>query len=518
MGNHLEPLDFAAILGYFAVIVFIGWWSSRSRGSTEEYFVGSRGMSPFIAGVSIIASLVSSITYLAVPGEMVRNGPGWMWQMLHAPISFFVVGYLIIPHIMKQRVTSAYELLEVRFGMGVRKATSAMFVLSRIFWMGLVIYSCSLATSTITGLPIQLLIVSVGVIGMSYTIVGGIRAVMITDVVQFGILLGGAVLTLLYITIRCGGVSGWWPDWESPAIQALDWSKPKLFSLDPNVRMSVISVMIYGCSYWIMTATGDQVIVQRFLSTKDTRAARRGFGLTIIGDLVKSAVLYLTGLALVGFYLRFPENLPDAARGISGQSDKLFPHFIATVLPSGLTGLVVSAIFAAAMSCLNSGINSISTVLVKDFPNVFARSCDTDARQLRRAQYVGILVGSIAIGMSFAVTYMPGENLLEITVRLSSLLAAPLFVAFALAFFAKRSTPAGAWTGISVGAFLGFLLTFWTNILHFLLGYEGNMSITFIMPLSALGAYIAGVIVSRYTKEREGTDAPERVLHTGNPT
>lgn len=500
--GQLDTLDFVAIFAYFTTIVFIGWWSSRRQNSTEDYFVGGRGTSPFVAGISIIASLVSSITYLAVPGEMVKNGPGWMWQMLHAPVSFLVIGYLIIPHIMKQRVTSAYELLEVRFGMGVRKATSAMFVLSRIFWMGLVIYSCSLATATITGIPIQMLIVSVGVIGMSYTIVGGIRAVMVTEVVQFSVLLGGAILALIYITIRCGGVSGWWPDWNSPAIQALNWKEPVLFSLDPNVRMSILSVMIYGCSYWIMTATGDQVIVQRFLSTKDAAAARRGFGLTIIGDLIKSSVLYLTGIALVGFYLRFPGSLPNENLSLSGQSDKLFPHFIATVLPSGLTGLVVSAIFAAAMSCLNSGINSITTVLVKDFPEVFARNCDTDARQLTRARIIGVLVGCFAIAMSFAVTLMPGDNLLEVTVRLSSLLAAPLFVAFALAFFAKRSTPAGAWTGILVGASLGFLLTFWASIVQFVTGQESNMSVTFIMPLSALGAYIAGVLVSRFTRER----------------
>lgn len=500
--GHLQALDYLAIFAYCALMIFIGWWSSRRQGSTEEYFLGGRGMNPIVAGISIIASLVSSISYISSPGEMVKNGPGWMWQMLHAPISFMVIGYLIIPHLMKQRVTSAYELLEQRFGMGVRKATSAMFVLSRIFWMGLVIYSCSLATSTITGIPIHVLIVGVGVVGMSYTIIGGIRAVMITDVVQFAILIGGAVLTIVYITIRCGGVSGWWPDWHSPAMAELNWPKPVFFTLDPNVRLSVVSVIIYGCSYWIMAATGDQIVIQRFLSTKDAASARRSFGLSLIGDAVTSTVLFLTGLALVGFYLRFPGNLPDASASISGQADKLFPHFIGEELPGGLTGLVVSAIFAAAMSCLNSGINSISTVLVKDFPNVFARGCNTDDRQLTRARYVGILVGSVAIGMSFAVTYMPGNNLLEITVRLSSLLAAPLFVAFALAFFAKRSTPAGAWTGITVGALMGFLLTFWHPIVHAITGSESTMSITFIMPLSALAAYLSGVIVSRFTRER----------------
>jgi Na+/proline symporter len=118
--------------------------------------------------------------------------------------------------------------------------------------------------------------------------------------------------------------------------------------------------------------------------------------------------------------------------------------------------------------------------------------------------------------MSFGVTYMPGDNLLEITVRISSLLAAPLFVAFALAFFAKRATPAGAWTGIIVGATLGYTLAFWNHIVEFLTSNESHMSITFIMPLSALGAYTAGVVVSRYTKVREGTDSPHHAKDGGD--
>jgi len=508
--GHLQALDMFVIFAYCGLMLFVGWWASRKQTSTEEYFVGSRGMSPIIAGISIIATVVSSISYLSGPGEMVKNGPGWMWQMLHAPISFLVVGYLVIPHIMKHKVTSAYELLDARLGPNVRQATSAMFVFSRIFWMGLVIYTCSLAVATVTGLPLRGVLIGVGVIGTVYTIIGGIRAVMITDVIQFCVLIGGAVLTVLYIAYRCGGVLAWWPDWSSPALQELDWPTPEFFTIDPSVRLSVVSVLIYGCSYWIMTATGDQVVIQRFLSTKDARDARRSFGLSIVGDAVTSGVLFLTGMALVGFYLKFPELLPDTTTGITGQADRLFPHFIGSVLPAGLTGLVVSALFAAAMSSLDSGINSISTVLVKDFKAVFAPNCKTDEQQLERAKYIGIAIGFIAIAMSFGVTYMPGDNLLEVTVRISSLLAAPLFVAFALAFFARRATPAGAWTGILTGATLGFTLAFWNDIVQFLTGNESHMSITFIMPLSALGAYTAGVVVSQFTEVREGIDSSPR--------
>ena len=500
--GHLQALDILVIALYAGVLLFVGWWSSRKQVSTEEYFVGGRGIHPFIAGISIIATLVSSISYLASPGEMIKNGPGWMWQMLHAPISFAVVGYLIIPHLMKQKVTSAYELLEARFGVGVRKATSAMFVLSRIFWMGLVIYTCSFAVAAVTGLPIRAVLVGVGVVGTSYTILGGIRAVMITDVIQYAVLVGGALVTVAVISFKCGGLTAWWPDWSSPAITALHWPKAEFFTLDPSVRLSVLSVVIYGCSYWIMTATGDQVVIQRFLSTKDVKSARRSFGLSIIGDACTSGVLFLTGMALVGYYLRFPEQLPNVEAGLADQADQLFPHFIAAVLPQGLTGLVVAALFAAAMSSLDSGISSISTVLVTDFQSIFAGDCRDDAQSLQRARLVGLVVGGVAIAMSFGVSYVPGNNLLEVTVRISSLLAAPLFVAFALAFFAKNTTKAGAWTGIATGAALGALLTFWQPLVRMVTGMESDVSITFIMPLSALGAFTAGVIASRITQVR----------------
>ncbi|MBI2433855.1 MAG: sodium/solute symporter [Candidatus Hydrogenedentes bacterium] len=501
--GHLKTLDLIVIAAYMAGVLGVGWWSSRRQHDTEEYFVGSRSMHPLVAGISIIASLVSTISYLSNPGEMVKNGPSWAWQMLHAPISFVVVGFFIIPHIMKHKVTSGYQLLEQKFGMGVRQAAAILFILSRIFWMGLVIFTCGFAASQVSGLPLSATLLTVGVIGMLYTVLGGIRAVMVTDVIQFIILIGGAWLSVAFIAVKTGGLTAWWPDWTSAQLSDLNWQRPKLLSLNPFDRLSVLSVALYGCSFWILTATGDQVVIQRFLSTRDARAARRSFGISILGDWLTSATLFITGLALVGFYLRFPAQLPDPSMSLPGQADELFPHFIAAILPAGLTGLLVAALFAAAMSSLDSGISSISTVLITDFSGVFTHGCDTDAARLARARWVGVGVGCVATAMSFAVSLVPGNNLLEVTVRVSSLLAAPLFVAFVLAFFDKRSTPAGAWAAIATGAILAIGLTYSGEILALFTGETRPISITLIMPVSSLAAITAGIAVSRFTKTRE---------------
>jgi SSS family solute:Na+ symporter len=502
--GHLKPLDLIVIILYGAMVITIGWWYSRRQHTTEEYFVGSRNMGSVIAGLSIIATLVSSISYLATPGEMVKHGPGWMWQMLHAPISFIVVGYFIIPHIMKHRVTSGYQLLEERFGLTVRRIAAALFILARFCWMGLVIYTCSFAVATVTGLNMPAVLIAVGLVGTIYTVLGGIRAVMITDGIQFAVLIGGALLTVAFVSVKCGGITAWWPDWSSPQLAELQWQETKLLSLNPFDRLTVLSVAIYGCSYWILTATGDQVVIQRFLSTRDAKSARRSFAVSLVGDGCTSLVLFATGMALVGFYLQFPDRLPDVALAIPEQADKLFPHFIAAVLPAGLTGLVVSALFAAAMSSLDSGISSISTVLLTDFDTVFAPGAMDDRQRLRRARVVGLGIGVAAITVSFGVMLIPGTNLLDITVRISSLLAAPLFVAFILAFYVKSSTPAGALAAIAVGAIMGITLTYSQQIIALFTETERPVSITLIMPISTLCAFITGVVVSQFTKPITG--------------
>lgn len=500
--GHLRGLDFIIIVLYALGVLGMGWWYSRRQSSTEEYFVAGRGVNSFIIGISVIASLLSSVTYLSTPGEMIKNGPGWMWSMIHAPVSFLIVGYLVIPRIMAQPITTGYELLEKNFGTGIRQTASVMFILSRIFWMGLVIYTCSFAVSTVSGIELRYVLVGVGVVGTLYTALGGIRAVMMTDMIQFFILFGGAWLTIIVITVQCGGVSGWWPDWSSQALQDLQWREVKLFSVNPFDRLTAFSIFVYSSAFWICTATCDQVVIQRFLCTRDARAARRGFGVSVCGDVVTNITMSLTGLALLGFFLRFPEILPDTTQLASDQADKLFPYFIGHVLPVGVSGLVISALFAAAMSSLDSGISSIGTVLMHDFSAVFAQGCDNDAERLRRAKRISLGIGAVAILLSSVMVLIPGQNFLEVAVRIGSLFVPPLFVVFALAFFWKRSTPAGARTAVCVSLTSSLTMTYWQQILTLLFGSAPDFSIVLIMPVASLFGFIAGVLVSGFTKPR----------------
>ena len=504
--NYLQPLDYSIIALYGLFVVGVGIWCGRKQKSTEEYYVAGRGVGSSIVGISMVATLLSTISYLTVPGEIIKNGPGYMWQMIHIPLSFVVVGFLFIPKIMKHRITSGYELLQNKFGMGIRRAASFFFVLSRIVWMGMVIFTCSKAVAEVTGLPLPIVIAAVGIIGSLYTVIGGIRAVMITDVVQFIILFGGALLCLGYITYQCGGFS-WWPDWSSPQLASLHWKETKIFSLNPFERMTVINILLMVSLWWICTAAADQVVIQRYLCTRNARSARRSFLTCILGDAGIMLVLFLVGIALVGFYLRFPERLSGGVPLLGQDPDKLFPQFIGKVLPGGLSGLLIAALFAAAMSSLDSGISSIGTVLMVDFKPIFARGCSSDKQRLTRARIIGLFVGILGIGLCyFVMTFVPGNHFFDIAMRITVVIV-PVASVFILAFFVKFSTRAGAWAAILTGFFSGILFSYWKQIVG-LFSETSDFSVMLILPLSLTISLGSGIVVSLFTRSCPGTDSP----------
>jgi SSS family solute:Na+ symporter len=255
-----------------------------------------------------------------------------------------------------------------------------------------------------------------------------------------------------------------------------------------------------------MTATSDQVVIQRYLCTRDARQARRSFLYCLVGDLAIILALCAVGIALIGFFMAFPGEMPDTSQSMIAQADKLFPHYIATLLPPGITGLVTAALFAAAMSSMDSGINSITTVLLTDFKKVFVGRCGDDNRRLmKRARIIGMVIGGLVIAVSNVAQYTHGQNLFDKSMRISGYFIVPLFVIFAMAFFVRFSTPAGGYVAIAVGFLAGVLFSFWKP----LLGYFGieypEFSVFLIAPVATFCSLCAGILVSALTKPRAPT-------------
>lgn len=476
-GHRLATSDWAVIVVYVLGMIGIGWYYSRRAATTEDYLLGGRTMKPWAVGLSLFATLLSTISYLAIPGEMIQHGPMIISQVLVFPLIFVVVGYLLIPRFMQLEATSANELLETRLGVEVRTLGAVFFLAMRLFWMAVIIY----ATTDKVLIPLldwpawstPYACAVLGAITVTYTSLGGIRAVVITDVVQTGVLLLGAAISMALITMDQGGVDGWWPtEWTAT------WDPPK-FWFDPGARSTVSTVLLSVFVWHVCTAGSDQMAVQRYLSTHDVSAARRMFATSLGVNAVALTLLALLGLALLAFFRDHPDLLSDG-QTVETHADQLLPRFILIGLPQGLSGLVVAALLAAAMSSLSSGINSACSIVTVDFLDRFRpQQANGETDHLRRTAMISWILGVVVVSLSSATAWVPG-NLLEVTFRVVNLLTAPLFVLFFMAMFVPWATTYGVLGGAILSVAVAVGIAF----------YElGNLSFFWIIP----GSFIVGV-------------------------
>jgi SSS family solute:Na+ symporter len=521
--GHLRLVDLAMMALYAAVMLLIAAWFGRRRQSSEDYFVAGRGARSWVVGLSIFASLFSTVSFLSYPGELITYGTGMAWAMLHSPISYLIVGYLVIPHIMKQRVTTGYELLDSRFGPAVRKTTSALFIVLRLLWMSFVVFLCAGVMAVVAEIPPPYVIAAIGIVATLATVLGGIRAVLMVNVLQFAINMASGLIVILYVVYRCGGF-GWLWHWDASAVEQLHWQHIKVFSLDPFDRITVTGVVLSTVLWWVCTATSDQIVIQRYLCTRDVRAARRSFLTCLLGDFLICVMMWGIAAAILAYFVRFHSDMPNPAAPLKAQADRLFPHFIAAVLPAGVRGVIVAALFADAMQCLSSGISALGTVLVVDFAHIFARGIGktdvrgvteastaqpemtpatsaTDRRLARRAKFVGLGIGVVVLALTFVIAQVPGRNIVDVTLRINGFLAVPMFVVFALAFFVPFATPAGAWAAIAVGLLSGTLFTFWAQLVG-RFTQTSEFSVFLIMPAALVCSLAAGILVSRSSRPR----------------
>ena len=305
----------------------------------------------FAVGLSLLASILSTITYLSTPGEIIKNGLGANARLLSYPLVFLVVGYLVVPFYMRLQVTTAYEHLEKQFDLATRLFGASIFILVRLAWMGTIVFTAAGALATISGLSFTTVVLGVAAVGTIYTTLGGMRAVIWTDVVQFFILFAGALFTILYVVYDAGtGPVTWWNH-----TTAAEMEPQPIFSLDPTVRLSWVGMINWVLFWWICTAGGDQVAVQRYLSTDSVTSARRSFACTLTASRRCCCVS-------VGWH-----STPTIRPSSPLIRTASFPTSFATFSRGGLAGLVVAALFSAAMSSLDSGINSVSSVVVTDY-------------------------------------------------------------------------------------------------------------------------------------------------------
>ena len=451
----LIAVDWGLIAIYALATIGLGYYYSRRQQSTQEYFTGSGRMNPTLIGFSLFATLLSTISYLSMPGEAIGKGPVGLCSLLALPIVYLVVGHVLIPIYMRRRVTSTYELLEERLGVGIRLLGATLFIVLRLVWMSLLVYLSAQAMTVMLGVGdewIPAIALGTGLVAVIYTSLGGLRAVVITDFLQTNLMLGGALLVIITVSIDLGGFH-WFPTSWQP-----NWDHQPIFSFDPGTRMSVIGLIISILIWYICTSGGDQTVVQRFMATADAEAARRSLRTQLMVAAVIGATLSVVGFALLGYFRVHAGALPPGI-SMAENADRIFPRYIAFHLPPGVSGLVVAAMFAAAMSSIDSGVNSISAVVTSDFLDRFGRRPRTERGHVRMAQSLAFGIGSIAVVGSSFMGGVPG-NITAITSKTTNLLVTPIFALFFFALFVPFARPAGVVVGAVFGVATAVLIGF----------------------------------------------------------
>lgn len=503
----LVTIDWILIVVYCLSTIGLGWYMGARQTTAREYFVGRGNMSPTLVGISLFATLLSTISYLASPGEIIGKGPVALTGILGLPIVYVIVGYLFIPAIMRRRVTSAYELLEERLGLRVRLLGATMFIVLRVIWMSLLVYLAAKAVTVMIGVDeswIPTIVVLTGFVAVIYTSLGGLRAVVITDLVQAILLLGGALLVIVVVTVELGDFS-WFPtSWQA------HWDTQPLYSFDPTTRVTFVGTILSVCLWHLCTAAGDQTSIQRFMATGDVNAARRAYAIHLGYGTVVLLVLAAVGLSLMGYFQQNVDQLPKGME-LAREADQIFPHFIAFHLPAGVSGLVVAAMFAAAMSSIDSGVNSITAVVTTDFLERFDIQPATDRGRVWAARSLAFGIGAAVVLGSSVMGEVPG-NIQAVTTKTNGLLVTPIFGLFFFALFVPFATPTGALMGTACGLVVAVLVAFSGPIFGFVevqsLDAQGKeivkqfdpISFQWVSPASLIANLVVGTLVSWVTR------------------
>ncbi|AQQ72340.1 Na(+)/glucose symporter [Limihaloglobus sulfuriphilus] len=442
-------LNITILIVYMSIMMLLGLWFSRGRDTAEDYFLAGRSMPWLVVGMSMFASLTSAVTYIGVPAiayyDNVSIFFGVMASLLVAPLLTRVF-YSIY---LRENVTTSYQYIASRFGPGARYCVSALFVLTRLGWLGNVIFAPSLALSAATGIHLSWCIIIIGFLATVYTVLGGLKAVLWTDVFQFVLLAGGAVFIVFKLAADVeGGFAG---------ILAQAAENAKLDVLDFRIDLFKMTAAIALFSYLLsfMQDYGvDQVTVQRLISVGSIRGIKKAVYFNAFTDIIINAVLLFIGLGLFAFFKT--TALPEDVQGSA-----ILPHYIVNYLPAGISGLIVTAIFAAAMSSLDSGINSVSTVIVNDFIVPLKKGV-SEHQKVAIGRLLTFVLGIIAIISAFYAGRI--GDIVKVTSSFLGMFSAPVLVLFLAGILSRKCTFLHWVPGLAVSLCVSFYLQQFTQV------------------------------------------------------
>jgi len=458
---NINSFDYVTIVIYLLVVVGIGLWFSRGKSDTDSYLLGGRGMPWWLIGVSYVVSLLSTLTLVGVPGEAYANGVTLAIASLMLPIASIIAFHIFVRFYFVQKVFTPFDYLERRFSPTIRIIAAGFFWLSRAIYLGLVLYASAKVFTGADNWSIPFTIVVIGGVGTLYTMLGGFKAVVWSDFVQFIVLTAGIALIVFYATADMpDGVFGVLTHAFENGRGMPELSEPSFYSFSTTARVTLIGLVAVTINEQLFFNSSDQIALQRLLSTSSYKQARRSiftFALIVTPVIL---VLWFLGLVMFAFYSGMPEGQRPA------HGDMALFKFIATELPTPIPGLILSAMLAAIMSTLDSGINSLATVATKDFYLRFFKPNATESDQVVFSRGItlgtGLLAVVIGLGLSVSAETL-GTSVLETSMAWMALSVA-LPPVFLLGMLSRRATPTDALVQLVVGWLITASMLLWYHL------------------------------------------------------
>jgi SSS family solute:Na+ symporter len=448
----LPALDLIIFLVYMAGIVVFGSTFYRKNRDASQYTAGGGILPPWIVGMSIFATFVSSISFLAIPGKAYQSDWNAFVFSLSIPVAAILAMKFFVPLYRSINSISAYTFLEKRFGVWARTYASLCYILTQLMRVGSILYLMALPVSTLFGWNISLIIVVTGVAVILYSMLGGIKAVIWTDAIQGIILIGGALTCTLILLFGMP---------EGPGQLFGIASAHRKFSLGSfgtSVSQSTFWVMIlYGLFINLQNYGIDQNYIQRYMTTRTQREAQWSALFGALLYVPVSLLFFFIGTALFSYYNVNMDLLPPELQDLS-EGDKIFPHFIVHGLPAGLTGILIASVFAAGMSTVSTSINGTATIVLNDYFLRFFRPGASDRKSMIVLYLSSLVFG--AFGVMIALAMIRVKSALDAWWALASIFSGGMLGLFLLAYLARKARNVYAVCGVIAGV----LVIFWMSL------------------------------------------------------
>ena len=436
--SGLDRLDLFIIAIYLVGITLFGLRFRKQQRSLRDYFLADRDIPWWAIALSIVAAETSTLTIISIPGLAYDSNLGFLQVVLGYLVARVIISALFIPHYFRGEMFTAYQLIERRFGTRLRSLTAGLFLLTRAAAEGVRIFAVSIVVGIAIGTSDLASIAIITALTLIYTFEGGMAAVIWTDVIQMAIYIGGTLVgffTLLHL------VPGGWSAIHASADAA---AKFRIFDFSPEFsRTYTFWAGLIGGTFLTTASHGtDQLMVQRLLSARNARQSQLALLSSGLAILFQFTLFLVVGVMLFVFYRMFPPAAP------LGRSDRIFPTFIVTQMPHGLSGLMIAAILAAAMSNLSAALNSLSSSSIVDF--YLRRKDATDDSARVRVSRIATMIWGIVL-FALALVSRRGGHVVEIGLSIASVAYGALLGVFLLGLLTRRANESGAMVGMLLG-------------------------------------------------------------------